>query len=120
MVQRPLYTQEGVNTELREFGDVLGDSFCELVAGNIPADAESEARDSQLQATLREKIQVLVENPTKPQFILYQMPAGQQSLICLAMDADGQLLVGYRDLDSRPPTKRVRQSIDEVVKEFGL
>ena len=120
MSKRTLYTQDQLDEELKTYGEVLGESFCALVQGEVPMTPEQEMRDSVLQRALREKLKALLAEPDKPQFILYQMPAGQQSLITLTQDAQGECVVGYRDLDSRPPTKRIRNSIDEVVKEFNL
>ena len=117
MIKRKLYTQESLDSELRQFEDTLGDSFCELVEGVIPTDLQ-DVVDKNLQSVVRVKIRELLEDSSRPKFILYQLPAGQQSLISLSLDSDKKLDVGYRDLDSRPPTKRVKRSIDAVVEEF--
>lgn len=117
MTKRELYTQGSLNSELKEFEEVLGDSFCELVVGTIPTDLQ-DLVDQSLQDVVRLKIQELLKDSSKPKFILYQLPAGQQSLISLSLGSDKKLDVGYRDLDSRPPTKRVKRSIDTVVEEF--
>lgn len=119
MSKRELYTQANLNEELKEYAAILGDAFCELVEGEVPDTPEKELRDSRLQSALRRKVEALLEHPDKPQFILYQMPAGQQSLITLNRESNGELIVGYRDLDSRPPTARIRNSIDEVMKSFN-
>lgn len=119
MPKRELYTQANLDNELKAYADVLGESFCELVQGEVPDTPEKELRDSRLQSALRRKIEALLDDPDSPQFILYQMPAGQQSLITLTRESNGELVVGYRDLDSRPPTTRVRNSIDEVIKSFN-
>ncbi len=117
MTKRELYTQESLNSELHDYEYVLGDSFCELVQGTIPTDLQ-DIVDKKLQDVVRVKIKELFEDSSKPKFILYQLPAGQQSLISLSLSSDKKLDVGYRDLDSRPPTKRVKRSIDAVVEEF--
>ena len=117
MTKRELYTQGSLDSELREFEYVLGDSFCELVEGTIPTNLE-DIVDKKLQDVVRVKIRELLKDSSKPKFILYQLPAGQQSLISLSLGSDKKLDVGYRDLDSRPPTKRVKRSIDTVVDEF--
>lgn len=117
MTKRELYTQDKLNNELEEFEYVLGDSFCELVVGTIPTSIDDKV-DAKLQDAVRVKIKELFRDSSKPKFILYQLPAGQQSLISLELTKDKKLDIGYRDLDARPPTKRIRQSIDEVVDEF--
>ena len=117
MNKRELYTQESLNSELEEFEYVMGDSFCELVVGTIPTDIHDTV-DKNLQDAVRVKIKELFQDSSQPKFILYQLPAGQQSLISFALTDDKKLDIGYRDLDARPPTKRIKQSIDEVVDEF--
>lgn len=118
MAKRELHTQTSLDLELRGFEEVLGTHFCELVEGEVPSSFEEERTDGKLQHVLRRKIKELLDDPTVPKFVLYQLPAGQQSLICLSVDENRKLLVGYRDLDSRAPTQRVKQSVDDVVKEF--
>lgn len=117
MTRRELYTKESLDTELEEFEYVLGDSFCELVVGTVPTSLDDKV-DEKLQGIIRLKIKELLSDSSKPRFLLYQLPAGQQSLISLSINDDRKLDIGYRDLDSRPATKRVKQSIDAVVEEF--
>ena len=117
MTRRELYTKESLDSELQEFEYVLGDSFCELVEGTVPTSLEDKV-DEKLQDVIRVKIKELLSDSSKPRFVLYQLPAGQQSLISLSISDDKKLDIGYRDLDSRPATKRVKSSIDAVVEEF--
>lgn len=117
MSRRTLYTQKELDLELHEYEELLGSSFCELVKGEIPTSAQ-DMRDKALQEVVRKKLELLLKSPSKPQLILYQLPAGQQSLICFSLDDKKKLTIGYRDLDSRPPTKRVKESVNEIVNEF--
>ena len=111
--------QEELDAELVNLQDVLGEHPCELVEGEVPAlGLEGVPVDQVLKQALIRQFRLLERAPETPRFVLYQLKTGQRSVICVAKDVNDQLIFSYRDFDARPPTKRVKDTIEEAVDEY--
>jgi len=85
----------------------------------VPAlGTESVPVDQVLKQALLKQFRLLAQTPGTPRFVLYQLKTGQRSVICVAKDVNNQLIFSYRDFDARPPTKRVKDTIEEAVDEY--
>ena len=113
--------QSELDQELDVLQPILGESPCELIRGEVPgpdAHDSSLLMDLGLQHAIQRHLAKLEADQETPRFLLYQMPSGQQSMICLAIGNDEKLLVTYRDFNARPPTKRIENTIKKAIEEF--
>lgn len=111
--------QKELDLELTSLQKVLGDQPCELVEGEVPAPGTVGVPvDQKLKRALIKQFGLLELAPKTPRFVLYQLQTGQRSVICIAKDVNNKLLFSYRDFDARPPTKRVKDTVQEAVDEY--
>ena len=111
--------QAALDAELADLQDALGDHPCDLVNGEpVPLGTVGVPVDNNLKKALLAKFALLDETPDVPQFLLYQLQTGQRSVICIGKDVKGKLIFSYRDFDTRPPTKRVKETVKEAVEAY--
>ena len=121
MTGRLYKNQEELDAELASLQEVLGEHPCELVRGEVPTPvlgAVGVPVDQKLKQALLKQFKLLERSPKTPCFVLYQLQTGQRSVICVAKDVNNELLFSYRDFDARPPTKRVKDTVQEAVDEY--
>ena len=119
MTGKQYENQAELDAELADLQTVLGDHPCDLVEGEpvLPGTVGVPV-DNNLKRALQEKFVLLDKTPDVPQFVLYQLKTGQRSVICIGKDKNGKFIFSYRDFDTRPPTKRVKETMNEAVAEY--
>lgn len=112
--------QEELNKEFVSLTGFFGSSPCLLVSGDVPPlDSKDLSLDDKLKEAIKKQLELLSQAPGIPRLILYQLATGQQSIICLAKSINGSFVFSYRDMDSRPPTQRIRFTVQAACDEFG-
>lgn len=119
MTGRLYGSQEALDAELSDLQEVLGDHPCELVDGDVLAPGTVGVPvDESLKRAVMKQFAALDKLPDQPRLILYQLKTGQRSVICIAKDIHNKFMFSYRDFDARPPTKRVKDTVQAALDDY--